>query len=745
MAKNLDLTGRIRLEGGDKVESQLDDIADKAKDVEKPTEVEVDADVSKALAELDRLDQEARATAVAAEELGRALGPELSARVNMDGVIAELKNTGLTIEQITTNADQLAAKLREVDSDDLGGGLGRAMGTAKGKTEELADSARGANSAFANMIGNSAQDLGALGGIAGSTGVALGQMAEYAADAKLGGEGLASSLGSMAKVAGPIAGLAFAMQLMGDAMAAAQASNAFDAANVQQYFDALREGTSIVGSFNDEIRETGELQFRAAHGGGLLGMFSSTKDLLPILEEANLQVADFNEIVDEYVKAGDGSAEANDRWRASLEARGVSELDAIAIVKAANQEADARVEALARQERVAESLGLTVEELAAAEKLAEGMTKAAAMAQEEQTRRAEEQKLALEQAALAAQEYAAIVSGSDWGKATLEGAVAGAQAFAEQQFGLVNIAAQAEAAYDDLGAAIEANGYTFDLNTEAGRANSAQLQELYQSTIPAMAKAYADAGGDIDTFGQNMAAVRDGVMAQLREETSLTEDQIVDLVNQMGLVPENTTAQFELMGAEDASAKLALLSGVLSSLPTDVQRQVTLAVLADDPQLALDTITASVTGAELPPAVIPSELDPSGAQAGAEGFANADHDAATIDLEANPKPAEDEADDFTSTKRRTTPVDIEASSVLALGIMIAFITARRSTTVDIVANALPAALTIGNLIQRRTMYVDIRAGSIDLPTHGDLERRIGTVRVPIDGYVRHVPRIDGGG
>jgi hypothetical protein len=744
MARNLDLTGRIRLDGADKVEGQLDDIADKAEQVEKPVELDVDADVRNALDALDRLDQEARATAVAAEELGRALGPELTARVNMDGLITELKNTGLTIEQITTNADQLADKLRQVDSDDLGGGLGRAMGTAKGKTEELADSARGANSAMANMIGNSVQDLGALSGVAGSAGVAIGQMAEYAADARLAGEGLGSALGSMAKVAGPIAGLAFAMQLMGDAANAAKASNAFDAANVQQYFDALREGTAIVNSFNEEIRETGELQFRAAHGGGFLGMFSSTKDLLPVLERANVLVSEFNAIVDEYVAAGDGSAEANDRWRASLEARGVSELDAIAIVKAANQEADARAEALARQQRTAEALGTTVEELAAAEKLAEGITKAATMAQEEQARAAEEQKLAMEQAALAAQEYAAIVGGNDWGAASLEGATAGAEAFARAQFGLVNIAADAEAAYDGLNAAIEANGYTFDLNTEAGRANSAALQELYQTTVPAMAKAYADAGGDLDTFTRNMDAVREGVMAQLREETSLTEEQIADLVAQMGLIPENARTQFELMGAEDANAKLALLSGVLSSLPPDVQRKVTLAVLADDPQAALAAIQTAVGDA--PPVALSTTADMSGAAEAVEGFASGDQPTTTVDAEANMRPAEQDVDSFTRERRETQPVKVDANTAAAIATMQLLYTLAQilRPIVTVTADTFPARLALAGVGQI-TVRPRVEAYLADYPTASEIAARIGVVRVPVDGYVRHVPRIDGGG
>lgn len=337
---------------------------------DQPATLEVDAKVNpaidRALDKLTQLDENARAAAVAAEELGRALGPELAGRADMTAVVTELKRLGPTFEEITANADTFAAKLKEVDSDDLGGRMGRALGTARGETEKLGDAAIKSRNAMANLVGNVSQDLGAFTGIAGSAGVAVGQLAEGAADAALGGQKLSSALADVAKVAGPMAALAVATELLGQAMAAAQASKAFDAANVDQYTDALTDGVSAVESFNDEIRETGELAYRAAHGGGLFGLFSSTKDLLPVLERAGLDVAQFNTIVQDYVDKGGGSADMNDRWRASLEATGVEMMDAIRIVKAANQESDARIAATEQERRVTELLGDSEADQAAA-------------------------------------------------------------------------------------------------------------------------------------------------------------------------------------------------------------------------------------------------------------------------------------------------------------------------------------------------------------------------------------------
>lgn len=339
----------------DKLNKSLEKLPDK------PVELEVTAKpnpaIDRVLDKLTALDEQARATAVAAEALGEVLGPELAARADMTSVVNELKRTGLTLEEITANAGELGAKLKSIDSDDLGGRMGKALGTARGEFEKTSDAARGATSATANMFGNVAGEASNLFGIMGPLNVSLGQFVEYGSEAALEGQGLGSVLKDMAGSVGPVAALALGMQLLGDAMNAAKESRAFDAANVEQYVDALKDGTSAVQSFNDEIRETGELSYRTQHGGGFLGMFSSTQDLLPVLEKAAIDVAQFNKIVEDYQRTQDFSGEANDRWRKSLEAAGVAQLDAIEIVKAARQEAAARIEANEKDRRVTDLLG----------------------------------------------------------------------------------------------------------------------------------------------------------------------------------------------------------------------------------------------------------------------------------------------------------------------------------------------------------------------------------------------------
>lgn len=438
------------------------DVEKLARDVDKltaePATLEVDAKVNPAvdrvLGKLDDIDAAARAAAVAAEALGAAVGPELAARADMTAVVNELKRLGLSFDEITVNADELGDKLRTIDSDDLGGRLGKAMGTARGKTEELRDAAVKSRNAMANMVGNVTQDLGAFAGVAGTAGVAVGQLAEGAADAALGGQKLSTALLDVAKVAGPMAALGVAMQLLSSAMEAASATRAFDAANVDQYFDAIKAGTPIVQSFNDEIRETGELAYRTQTGGGPLGMFSSTQDLLPILAKVTDGIGVFNKIVDEYVAAGDGSAEANDRWRAELEAMGFSMLDAIEIVKAANQEADARTAATERNVRVTNELGDSEADQAA-------KAERAAKAEEERARKTElvahaQESLARIQADAAA-EYDALTQRMLDQAAALEGMVSASTTAADAKRSEVDalmryaeVTGDAEASTDDM-------------------------------------------------------------------------------------------------------------------------------------------------------------------------------------------------------------------------------------------------------------------------------------------------------
>lgn len=128
----------------------------------------------------------------------------------------------LAVEIVTKGAEKAKADLADIDKTakelgdkpieipvkpvDLPG-----ADTTKAKVDELSHSAEGSRNAFANLVGNSAQDLGGMLGPLGSVGVAVGQVAEYTSDAALGGESMTTALAGAASMALPMAGLSAAL------------------------------------------------------------------------------------------------------------------------------------------------------------------------------------------------------------------------------------------------------------------------------------------------------------------------------------------------------------------------------------------------------------------------------------------------------------------------------------------------------------------------------------------------------
>jgi hypothetical protein len=188
-------------------------------------EATVDVRIGDALTALDQMAAEAQKSQLAVEALSNALGPELTARMDVERAVSDFQRMNLTLDEITANADQLGAKLREVDQLDIGGGIAAGAGRARTATDDLGRSADSSKNALANMVGNSVQDLGQLGGVAGSAGVAIGQMAEFMSDAALEGEGLGSVIGNFATVAGPIAALSIGIGLVTSAITSIQEKN----------------------------------------------------------------------------------------------------------------------------------------------------------------------------------------------------------------------------------------------------------------------------------------------------------------------------------------------------------------------------------------------------------------------------------------------------------------------------------------------------------------------------------------
>jgi hypothetical protein len=236
--------------------------------------------------------------ASSADALRQHLG-DAAEGMNLEEAVVKMRRFGLTFEEIEADAKALADALKHVDD------VNRSIDTSplrdvvdrtanvRAETDELTHSARGANSALANMVGNSAQDLGQVGGVVGSLGVGIGQMAEYAADATLEGEKLGSALKSMATIAGPVAALALATKAVGDYMAGIKAEKALRAELVDKFFDGFREGKTAVQIVNEELQKTGEITAQVSGKGGLLNLGTEAVDLAQLYRDAGISYEQF--------------------------------------------------------------------------------------------------------------------------------------------------------------------------------------------------------------------------------------------------------------------------------------------------------------------------------------------------------------------------------------------------------------------------------------------------------------------
>lgn len=251
---------RIDIVAEDKASKPIDKVADKVDDLEhaKP-KVTVDADTKSAERDMaDLLAKADKLSAAPATLLLKSNASTISADIksligDIDKLDADDPTVSIKSDQINTlqgDLDQIDAKLKDINGTPVDIDTKPAV---KG-IDDVGKSADSSKSVLANMIGNSTQDLGALGGVAGSAGVAIGQMGEYMADAASEGEGLGSVVQSFGKVAVPIAALTLAMQALSDVAGRFGDSQKRTASSIKVFSDALGAGESAVDAYKDSVK-----------------------------------------------------------------------------------------------------------------------------------------------------------------------------------------------------------------------------------------------------------------------------------------------------------------------------------------------------------------------------------------------------------------------------------------------------------------------------------------------------------
>ncbi len=248
------------------------------------------------------IETEGKQAAAATEVLAAAMGSELVAAVeraggSVQGIVADLNRAGVSYDDLSANADQLARSLREVESAGraaTGGDLTPNVDMASDSVRRLGHEADQSRSVLANMAGNSAQEMGALAGATGTVGVALGQLVEYAADGNV-------SMGGLAKMAGPMALVAGAMYgLSENAKAAAERTR------------DITEATKELSRVADEevVKSLGRAMADAALNG------QSMDELFSDMAENNLP--GLKRAYDLLLESGQGTPEMLDRMAAAI-------------------------------------------------------------------------------------------------------------------------------------------------------------------------------------------------------------------------------------------------------------------------------------------------------------------------------------------------------------------------------------------------------------------------------------------
>jgi hypothetical protein len=788
----------------------IDKVADAADDLEsKPVEVEVDADVAKVLGAFDQVAAEAKETAAAADVLGRALGPELAAKADTGAIVGELQQMGLTLDQITANADQLGGKMRELSEADVGGKLGASLGTTRGQMDELGKSAGSSKSVLANMIGNSVQDVGALGGVAGSAGVAIGQMGEYMADAAADGDSLKQILSGFGSVAGPLAAMAVAMQVVNQVMEqrAKSAKTAADA--VESMSDAMDEGGSAAKNYADSLEEAGEIQGRFGKAtADDMGGIASFVAKMPGAAGIALNLAGAfgflgektDDLVDDFAKAGISV----EQWTKAV-STGPAGLETMAAALAAtNLSADEQAKIMESLTNAQGDWNTATTNGAAVAKVFGSDVEGATHATSFFTTALDRAKEVGAEAAKAQQEMADAVS--EAGIAMLD-AEANSEAFASaldrvnaaSDLDFAQMAQDTVKSFDDVKGALDdiehkskIDWSNFDITPDEYSELKGMPDELaavtdavsgMRGSIQTELQA-AFATGGIDAYTQKATFFRDQVVdqfpAKFKAMGASTEEaaaQTQALVADLGLLPEDVQIMIQLTREEEARNALDAFSTVIGQMPRDVQVAINTAIAEGDVESALAILNEQLINRGYPPIVLPVEANPAPAEATvAETTDTIDGTAATIEVGADPAPAEGTVDDTVSniegenpiipvgsdpgdaasevegfvseTNAQTPEVKVAASVREALITMAIIGTIARAMAPEVMitanaTSALRTAVAAANAIQSLSPQVGVNAYLRDYPSAGEIAARIGTVRVPVDAYIRTMPRITG--
>lgn len=614
--------------------------------------------------------------------------------------------------------------------------------TAAGNMETLAEATNGVSETATldldlpepseiEDVGTAIGDLGADGGPVDS------------ASEKAGG--LAGAFGTMVNAIGLVqigaAGADFVMGKIGERLDYIAETNAWEAGRVSAYADAILEVGEGVAAVEEVIRALADEPIQQTSGlfglgGGseignltaTLGFFGvNVQEVIDVIQGGGPELEAFNQRLNDVGATGD----LNNQIMAALTLEQASYADGAAEAgyqaaffsesqESANQalqelltQRDPMSQFTSEWDLLKESMSDGSIDTEAAADALNTLSQGLSLTTDEVLQLAQAD---LDEAAAGALAFADALNSIDFQNADIEGATSAFSAYTDQLFSAANEAERRESAFDALAASAEEQALTFNLASEAGRAQSDALEAVARVIDEDLAQAYDNANGSQAEFVAAATQIGDETLARLQTELGLSAAQVDTLRNVLGLTEGDYEARFALAGAEEARIQLGLLSGAIEGLDAETEIIVTQQILAGDFVAARNTVANYYADN---PVTLETQADTTGAGDDLQGVAD---DAPTATIVAD-------ADTFQAAADLLDAADEPRSALI--------VAHARTAGAEIDLAALADA--------ERIAEIDVVTGSINMPSASQLVSLAtggqGRIVVPIVG--RWSTRIEG--
>jgi hypothetical protein len=543
----------------------------------------------------------------------------------LDASDPQVDVTIANIGQLQGDLDSIAAKAKEINTTPINLDTTGATQSIK----NIGDTADQSRSVLANMVGNSAQEIGALTGVAGPAGVALGQLGEYAADGNI-------KLGNLAAVAGPLVAVGVALQGITKHAKGVAETEAWDTGQIDDFTAAIREGEDAAKALADRLEAAGKVEF---HLGD-----QAFEDVTKPLALAGLSVEQFSQLAvqgeDSWRKWGEGAKQAGvdagyiegaylildsysqqytksqDAANYALKFFGETADQTAAKLDAATKTQEARSEKIGEEVQRVKDLQAAYDEAAEAMKGMEpdeGFDRVI-----DQLNKASE----LDFAAMALN----TVESFDSIKGALKEAEEAGTDWADVDFSPESLG-DLRGIPDELKAVTE---------SVIGMRGTIQT-ELAAAFDTGGVQGFVDKAG---FFAQQITDQFLPIFEKMTGDAGLAQDKVNELLTELGLMPEQVQVQIELTRQEQAMAALETFRGVIEKLPLAKQIAINTAIAEGDIQAALDLLNNELRAQGEKPIVLPIDADIAAAEEKI-GYtvALADGSTGTVTIAGNADPA----------------------------------------------------------------------------------------------------------